>query len=166
MRRILFGLIAAGMGTWVLWWSLSTTARIRASASWPMTDGEIIRSVVARDSTRIRGGGYNHFFRTDITYRYQVAGKPYESDTFTFGTSHTFRTQAEAEAEVAFYAVGRHVEVRYDPSSAARSTVRPGTVPETFRLLIWMAAGFALAGIVSLLWGIIAISKRRRTAWA
>lgn len=160
MRRILFGLIAAGMGCWMFWWSMSTTAKIRASSSWPLTDGEIIRSVVERDSSRIRGGGYNHFFRTDITYRYQVAGTPYESDTFTFGTSHTFHTQAEADAEVAFLAVGRHVEVRYDPSDPKTSTVRPGTVPENFRVINWMAGALALAGVVSLLWGIF--RKRRR----
>jgi hypothetical protein len=160
MRRILFGLVAAGMGSWILWWSLSTTGKIRASSSWPLTDGEIIRSVVERDSTRIRGGGYTHFFRTDITYRYQVAGKRYESDTFAFGTAHTFPTQAEAEAETAFYAVGRHVEVRYDPDDPASSTVRPGTVPETFKLINWMAGPLALAGVISLVWGIAAIVKR------
>ena len=164
LRRVLFGLIAAAMGVWMLWWSLSTTARIRASASWPAADGEIIRSVVARDSSRIRGGGYNHYFRAEITYRYQVAGKPYESDTFTFGTSHTFHTQAEAEAEVAFYAVGRHVEVRYDPSDPATSSVRPGTVPDTFKLITWMAAAFALAGMISLLSGIFSFRKRRSAA--
>ena len=162
MRRIALGLVAAVMGIWMLWWSMSTTSRIRASASWPMTDGEIIRSVVERDSTRIRGGGYNHFFRTDITYRYQVAGKSYESDTFTFGTSHTFHTQAEADAEVAFLAVGRHVEVRYDPSDPKTSTVRPGTVPENFRVINWMAGALAVAGSVSLLWGIFSFLKRRR----
>lgn len=159
MKRILFGVLFAIMGGAILWWCLSTTARIRASSSWPAADGEVIQSSIARDSSRIRGGGYNHFFQANVRYRYSVNGKQYESDTFTFGVPHTFSTQAEAEAETTKYSVGRHVEVRYDPSNPATASVLPGTVPEGFALLQWMSAAFLAVGLISIGSGIF--SKRR-----
>jgi hypothetical protein len=162
MKRILLGLVATMVFGATLWWAMNTTSKIRASASWPATDGEVISAAVARDSTRIRGGGYNHFFRADITYRYRVNGKAYESDTFMFGVPHSFSNQAEAESEVSTYAVGRHVEVHYDPANPASATIHTGTVPEQFRIVLWMAGAGTLAGVLAVLSGFLSRRKRRR----
>ena len=147
------------MGGAILVWCWNTTLRIKASASWPAADGEVVKSAVVLDSSRIRGGGYNVTYRADINYRYVVNSKAYESNVFTFGVPHSFANRAEADAEVARLAVGRHVEVRYDPDDPARSCLQPGVVPETLRLLAWMAGAFTLAGVVSILSGIL--SRRR-----
>lgn len=160
MKRILLGLVAAAMGGAILVWCWNTTSRIKASASWPAADGEVVRSAVVLDSSRIRGGGYNVTYRADIHYRYVVNSKAYESNVFTFGVPHSFANRAEADAEVARLAVGRHVEVRYDPDDPATSCLQPGVVPESMRLLAWMAGAFTLAGVVSILSGIL--SRRRR----
>ena len=160
MKRMMLGLIAALMGGAILVWCWNTSSRIKASATWPATDGEVVRSAVALDSSRIRGGGYNVTYSADIHYRYVVNGKSYESSTFTFGVPHSFASRAEADAEVARLAVGRHVEVRYDPEDPATSCLETGVVPETIRLLAWMAGAFTLAGIISILSGVL--SRRRR----
>ena len=148
------------MGGAILVWCWNTTSRIKASAGWPAVDGEVVRSAVVLDSSRIRGGGYNVTYQADIHYRYVVNSKAYESNVFTFGVPHSFANRAEADAEVARLAVGRHVEVRYDPDDPATSCLEPGVVPETMRLLAWMAGAFTLAGVVSILSGIL--SRRRR----
>jgi hypothetical protein len=160
VKRIMLGLIAALMGGAILVWCWNTSSRIKASATWPATDGEVVRSAVALDSSRIRGGGYNVTYRADIHYRYVVNGKSYESSTFTFGVPHSFANRAEADAEVARLAVGRHVEVHYDPEDPATSCLETGVVPDTIRLLAWMAGAFTLAGIISILSGVL--SRRRR----
>lgn len=160
MRRILFGLIATVMGGAILVWCWNTTSRIKASAAWPAVDGEVVSSAVALDSSRIRGGGYNVTYRADIHYRYVVSSKSYESSTFTFGVPHSFASRAEADAEVARLAVGRHVEVRYDPSDPATSCLEPGVVPDTIKLLGWMTGAFTLAGSISILSGISSRGRR------
>ena len=162
MKRIFLGLVAAMVFGATLWWALNTTSRIRASASWPTTDGEVVSAAIARDSTRIRGGGYNHFYRADVRYRYHVNGKPYESDTFTFGVPHSYSSQTEAESEVATYAVGRHVEVHYDPDNPSSATINSGTVPKQFQVVLGMAGAGTLAGILAVLSGILSRRKRRR----
>ena len=162
MKRILLGSIAAIMGGAMLWWAFATTSRIRASATWPATDGEIVKSVIARDSSRIRGASYNHFYRADITYRFTVNGKAYESDVFTFGVPHTFSDSAGAATETGTYAVGRHVYVHYDPANPKVATINTGTVPEEFKFVVWPAWAFAIAGIVAVASGVISRRNRRR----
>ena len=162
MKRIFLGLVAVMVGGATLWWALATTSKIRASASWPTADGEVVKAAIALDSTRIRGGGYNRLYRADITYRYQANGKSYESDTFTFGVPHSYANRAEAESEVTTYAVGRHVEVHYDPSNPSTSTIHSGTVPEQFQIVTGMAGAFTLAGVLAVLSGIFSRRKRHR----
>lgn len=150
------------MGCAMLWWAFTTTSRIRASAKWPATDGEIVKSVIARDSSRIRGASYNHFYRADITYRFMVNGKPYESDVFTFGVPHAFSDSVEAAAETGTYAVGRHVYVHYDPANPKVATINAGTVPDEFKLVFWTAWPFAIVGILAVASGVISRRNRRR----
>lgn len=147
------------MGAAVLMWWWNTTNRIRASAEWPAVDGEIIHSEIVRDSTRNRGGNYNILHRADVRYRYEVSGRQYESDVFTFGIPHSFDKRADAETEIATYAVGRHVSVRYDPSSPETSCINPGTVPEQFAVLAWMSGAFLVAGLVSIISGSLTLKR-------
>lgn len=147
------------MGAAILTWWWNTTGRIRASAEWPAVDGEVIHSEIVRDSTRIRGGGYSFLHKADVRYRYYVRGHSYESDVFTFGIPHSYYNRAEAETEVATYAVGRHVSVRYDPSNPETSCINPGTVPQQFAVLGWMSGAFLVAGLVSLISGILTLKR-------
>ena len=155
------GLIAAGMGGALVLWTWNTTSRIRASASWPTTMGEVVQSRVVVDSSRIRGGGYNLSYRADVRYRYEVTAKRFESGTFTFGTPRSFADRTGAESEVALYPVGRNVQVYFDRSEPATSCLLPGTVPPDFNILMWMSLGFLVAGVASVSSGVY--SRRNQT---
>lgn len=161
MKRILVGLVAVGIGGALVFWTHNTTSRIRASASWPTTAGEVVRSSVVVDSSRIRGGGYNLSYRADVRYRYEVAAKNFESSTFTFGVQRSFVERTQAESEVALYPVGRNVQVYFDRSEPATSCLLPGTVPPDFDILMWMSLGFLVAGVASVSSGVY--SRRNQT---
>ena len=102
---------------------------------------------------------YNILHRADVRYRYEVSGRQYESDVFTFGVPHSFDKRADAETEIATYAVGRHVSVRYDPSSPETSCINPGTVPEQFAVLAWMSGACLVAGLVSIISGSLTLKR-------
>ena len=161
MKRILMGLIAAGMGGALVLWTWNTTSRIRASASWPTTMGEVVQSRVVVDSSRIRGGGYNLSYRADVRYRYEVTAKRFESSTFTFGTPRSFADRTGAESEVALYPIGRNVQVYFDRLEPGTSCLLPGTVPRDFDILMWMSLGLLVAGVASVSSGIY--SRRNQT---
>ena len=44
---------------------------------------------------------------------------------------------------------------------AATSSLETGVIPDTIKLLAWMSGAFTLAGIISILSGVL--SRRRRT---
>src|SRR5215207_4180911 len=161
MRRILMGLIAAGMGAAILYWMYDTTMKIRASSSWPTADGVVVHSGVAVDSSRIRGGGYTLTYRVDVRYRYQVGSAQYESSTFVFGVPRAYANRATTEAEVATYPIGRHVAVRYDPEEPKTSCLIPGESPEAFPMIGWMSGAFLLAGLISIISGVLSMRNRK-----
>ena len=160
MKRIALGLIAAIMGAAILSWTWNTSLRIKSSAKWPTTQGQVVSSSIVNDSTRIRGGGYNRLYRAAITYQYTVNGKQYKSDTFTFGIPHSFANRADAEHETQVFPVGKTVDVHFDPRNPATASLESGTVPQQFTLLGWMSGLFLVAGLVALVSGILNLRRR------
>jgi len=152
--RVLLGALALLIGGACLYWGLDTTATIRASASWPTVTGAVLASRVERDSTRIRGGGYNRHYVADVRYGYDVAGRRHESGTFVFGVPHAFPDSSAARAEVEAYPPGRQVTVFYDPRDPATSCLTPGMVPAGLGLLLGASGAFALGGLALLALGI------------
>lgn len=159
MRRVLFGLVAAIMGAAILSWTSKTSNRIKAAVNWPTAEGRIITSSVGRDSTRIRGGGYNHYLVPVIQYHYAVNGREYTSSTVIFGTRKRFKTQAEVEQDIAGYPVGKTVPVHYDPTDPGIAALEAGNVPPVFPLMQRMSALFLLIGIVAIVSGILGIRR-------
>jgi len=158
--RVLLGVLALAISGAALFWVVDTRATIRASTGWPTANGVVVSSRVKRDSTRIRGGGYNIHYVADVRYAYEVGGRRYESDTFAFGTSHAFPDSAAALAEVSAYPPGRTVRVYHDPADPATSCLSPGVEPEGFDMLLGMSGVFALGGAFMLALGVRAMRRR------
>jgi len=154
------GVLALIIAVGSLYWTLDTRATVRASATWPAANGVVVSSGVKRDSTRIRGGGYNIHHVADVRYAYEVGGRRYESNTFAFGTAHAFPDSAAALAEVSAYPPGHAVRVYHDPDDPATSCLAPGVEPEGLDMMLGMSGAFALGGLFMLALG--ARSLRRR----
>lgn len=121
----------------------ATQARLEeawASAGWPTVEG----TVVETRTTRKTG--------THVRYRYEVAGREYESDRVRL----VEKLWADGRSEVAArYPEGKRVPVAYDPARPERAVLEPGTS--------WgaVAKKFVGAGIVALLGlGLVAIGVR------
>lgn len=98
------------------WWLRIGWKRGNASMYWPTTQGDIVQSVVQRDSEA-------RFF-PQVQYTYSVAGERFQSDTITY-RGHSLDL-ATAESYTARYPVGSRVTVYYDPDCPAISLLEPG----------------------------------------
>ena len=151
MSRVLLGFGAMLIGGACLVWSFATISKVTASADWPTTDGIVSHSQVERQTSRIRGGGYNVYYDVDIRYRYRVDGEQYESGTFGIGTSHSFGDSSAAQAEVDAYPVGRSITVYYSPEAPEQSALVPQEPPAGLDLLVVLSGLFVVGGAI-LLW--------------
>ncbi len=107
------GLLAA------LWLIRRERARGAASLGWPSTTGTVKASSIA--AYRAQGGKQ---YIAKIAYDYAVNGTSHSGERVRFG--HRAGALAAAEADVAKYATGVPVEVRYDPDKPQTSTLEGG----------------------------------------
>ena len=145
----------------ILQWSTRTATTITESKNWPTAQGTVISSRAPRDSSRVRGGGYNHYYTVDVTYRYLVNGASYQSNVFVFGVPKSLPDSVEAQRVVAAHPVNGSVTVYYDPSDPSRSCLEPGNVPQQFGLLTLMSGAFLLIGLLLLISGGISVARSR-----
>jgi hypothetical protein len=102
-----------------LWLMRRVRALGAASLGWPSAAGTIKASSV--ESYRTQGGKQ---YMAKVAYDYAVNGAPYSGDRVRFG--NRAGALAVAEADVAKYAAGAPVEVRYDPGKPQISTLEGG----------------------------------------
>ena len=102
-----------------LWLIRRVRALGAASLTWPSTAGTIKTSSV--ESYRAQGGRQ---YMAKVAYDYAVNGAPYSGDRLRFG--QRAGALAAAEADVAKYAAGAPVDVRYDPDKPQMSTLEGG----------------------------------------
>lgn len=142
-------------------WSMRTARRISDSKNWPTVQGTVISSQSLRDSSRIKGGGYNHYYTVNVTYRYSVNGGTYQSNVFVFGVAKSFPDSAQAQSVVTAHPVNGPVTVYYDPSDPSSACLEPGKVPEQFGLLTLMSGGLLLVGLLLLISGGVSVARSR-----
>ena len=90
--------------------------RSKASAEWPMTNGEIL---VSKVTTSRSDEGVTH--SADIEYSYSVGRKTYSSDVVVIG-GHDY----SAHGAVHRYPVGAKVPVAYHPKRPHKAVLEPG----------------------------------------
>jgi len=109
----------------------------RKAASWPATDGVIVKSELEPDSDGDSS--------VKITYRYTVNGRDFESSQFSFTA---LRNDLPAKkSRVAKYPVGQRVQVYYDPQKATSAVL------ERDDSLVWL--GIVITGLVFIITALI-----------
>ena len=151
MDPIIFFFIAFGIGlmlTSVRVWRLAS--RERASQSWPLVMGEILRSEVARERRSVAGSRHT-IFVPDVAYAYSLFGVRYEGNTVAFGGYIYTSSPDRAERKCQEYPVGKEVVVFYDPRDPATSSLErtPGSpLPGYLAAVLLGAAGIGLLGFL------------------
>lgn len=122
VTALIIGVALAATGSMVtLWLGKPLRDEAVASASWPTTDGRIVRSTLQQ---RRDDGAWQH--TAEIDYEYEVAGTSFMGTRAWIGDDYWSSPGSEFRDAVQRYPVGRQVNVHYDPAEPARSVLEPG----------------------------------------
>jgi hypothetical protein len=146
----------------------------QSSSSWPVTQGEILTSVVDKKETstrskksrnlRIKGSGISvsnkseksYSYEALVSYSYSVSGEEYVGKRIAFGAI-TKGGRGRAETICESYPVGSQVKVHYDPDDAGSATLEVGIQAQVF-FIPGLGAFFLLMGAA------ILVVRRMRSA--
>jgi hypothetical protein len=117
------GLGCVGLAVAIVASTLGDAINGWSSRAWPKTQGTVVRSSV--EEWQSNKGARS--FQLAAIYRYEVAGKRYESDRIQFCKQLQAGDRARGEEALAKIAPsGRPCPVYYDPSDPSRSCLIPG----------------------------------------
>jgi hypothetical protein len=121
-----FFLIGAGLS----WWGWTIVRNARASAEWPVVQGQITESEleVSRDDEG------DDQYTPRVAYSYSVNGLSYQNFTIKFGET-TYSSERTALEILGRYPVGQAVNVHYDPADPDRAVLEAGVTGGSYIVL-------------------------------
>ncbi|MDH3217219.1 MAG: DUF3592 domain-containing protein [Candidatus Krumholzibacteria bacterium] len=128
----------------------------KASATWPAAYGKIVTSQVTKKSHQSRRNGRQRTTVTywaNLSYRYDVDGLRYTSDTVSFG-EYGSDDPEHARDVVHRYPEGKEVEVHYNPTDPEVAVLEPGVSRSSY-LALGLGLVFSITGAALLVGGII-----------
>ena len=151
---VIAGIALFGFGLFLIYNGRNRGRIGRDSGHWPVADGKVLTSIVAKKSHPTAG----IFHVPRVHYSYAVAGKQYEGDVICPGIEQFgLGSELQAHAKADHYPVGKIVPVHYDPadpSVAVLETTQIGGARNVFGGAIAMVLGvfiFGLAVVISAL---------------
>jgi len=109
---IVIGLIAVGVGVWLLVKSLR-------SEHWPVTDGVILTAEIKSHS-----GEHGDTYSAEVTYSYRVNGTGYTGEKLAIGQMSS--SSGYAQGVLQRYPVGKKVSVHYFPGDPTEAILETG----------------------------------------
>jgi hypothetical protein len=95
------------------------------SRRWPKVQGKILVARIVNGYTSDENDRRVEHFEVEVRYQYQVRGKAYVSERYSFGQDRYSNYEGAMEA-LHGIAAGREVPVYYDPSHPERAVLRKG----------------------------------------
>jgi hypothetical protein len=156
---LLFVLIFAGVGIFLIYRSLQSRKQAEASQAWPGTQGVVSEARVTSSSHTDSDGETSYSYSPHVEYTYQVGGQEYLGQNITFGFKQGYGSPAKAEAITARYPAGGAVTVYYDPANPQQAVLerKAGGFGATLAIgIIFLVIGLcaASAGTFALLAGL------------
>ncbi len=148
---IVFGLIFAAAGLFLLWQGVKEHRACRESRNWPCVEGRITESAV-----QVTRRHHSTSYSPQIAYTYSVAGQAYFSAAVTIGATRTFSSYAKAQTQTAKYPLGQTVSVYYDPQQPAEATLEPGATGGAWGTVLMGVITGGMGGVVLILGLVVA----------
>ena len=149
MMKWLMGLALLGIGVALAFAGGRMVYRSRVSRDWPTVQGTVVSSRV--ETLRSKRAVS---FRPEVSYRYEVNGVPYTSDTVAFD-GHGSGGLADAQAVSRHYVTGAPVTLHYEPADPSVACLQCGDTGLANYIVTAVGAVFALvAG-----WGLLELAR-------
>ncbi len=130
MLRILILSLGAAAGALLIAVSLKPIADAREARNWPTTEATITVSTIEEViTTRKKSGDTNRTermvkYRPAVAYEYFIQGEKHEGSKMTY--SHiAYPSPEQAKSQIAEYAPGDTVQIRYNPAKPQDSVIKP-----------------------------------------
>ncbi len=155
MGRVIVGSILSaiavaliGLAILSLVGKIADNSKLEESNSWPSVAGFVTASeIVQTDANEVVAAKFGRGYLPEVSYRYNVRDRDYESGRITFSKGPP--TVKRAEEAVERYPVGQEVEVFYDPANPAQAMLERSEVPGlVLEGLIFSAIGGLLFGVI------------------
>ena len=117
------------VGGIVLVVGIFSIVRANASESWPMVEGEVIRTDIV--SNRKSGGG-SSTYRAKVEYQYAIDGVTRYGARVSYAGNVSSSNRGSAMAIIDRYPKGSDVTVYYDPADPEESVLEPGISAKIF----------------------------------
>lgn len=131
---LILGAFALGMLA-LLGLGLKNIVRGLTSTGWPVTEGVVAKvtmtTATSRDTRRQTSSTTYH---ADLSFRYTVQRRDYETDQVSWGQTLGSGDPAEAVMLALTYPEGRRVGVSYNPAHPEEAVVKPGLTSSAFLL--------------------------------
>lgn len=85
--------------------------------SWPIAEGIVTesRTSLSTQTSNLKGGGSTDVYCSTVKFKFEVAGKKYESNKITWGAEFASNDKQLVENEIRDYPVGKKIVVHYNP---------------------------------------------------
>jgi hypothetical protein len=137
---MLLGIVIIPLVAFVFFYHWRSRRRLESSQNWLRTDGRVIK--VSADLYD------DNTYGLKIEYEYAVNGYRYTSHRFGFGIGITAKNQADLQAKMAEWPVGKPVQVWLDPKKPVSAALERAAM-QTHEDKIWGAALIALLVLYS-----------------
>lgn len=147
---LIFGVIFAVAGFFIMKYGQKMVDRAKASLDWPSVQGKIVESEVNRERKQTGTGSdkkIETMYTAEIIYSYQVGAQEYESTQRRIGGKTSSSNSSDAYKIVGKYPKGKSVAVYYDPVSPEEAVLEPGVFLET-KVVWYMGGVFFIIGIL------------------
>ncbi|RYZ36613.1 MAG: DUF3592 domain-containing protein [Myxococcaceae bacterium] len=149
MMKWLMGLALLGIGVALAFAGGRMIYRSTASRSWPTVQGTVVESRV--ETLRAKR---SVSYRPEVSYRYEVNGTPYTSDTFAFD-GHASGGLTEAQAVTRHYPTGAPVTLHYEPADPAVACIQCDTLGVSNYVVTLVGMVFAVLSA----WGLMDMAR-------
>ncbi|RKH40584.1 DUF3592 domain-containing protein [Corallococcus llansteffanensis] len=149
MMKWLMGLALLGVGVALAFAGGRMVYRSKVSTGWPTAQGTVVGSRV--ETLRSKRAVS---FRPEVSYRYEVNGTPYTSDTVAFD-GHGSGGLVEAQAVTRHYPAGAPVTLHYEPDDPSVSCIQCGATGFMNYVVALVGAVFAAVSA----WGLMDLAR-------
>jgi hypothetical protein len=131
---------------WMTAWGGYIILRDRRAATWPTTNGKVVKSEVV-NAPRMGGQTNRRMYEPWVEVGYRVDGKRYKTRQLQFGPTTRRSSKDDVQLEVDEYPVGRELTVTYNPNNPYDAVVHRG-VSGGMKLVFWGGVGLMVMTVL------------------
>lgn len=145
---IVFGLLFAGIGLFLLIRGFIDFRTSKESRDWPSVEGQVSTATI---EMKVESGdnGTTRKYSPRVAYTYSISGQQYTSDQVVIGARRWYTSQIKAETKL-MYQSGQQVTVYYNPDKPAQAVLEAGATRGAWGTLA-IGIVFAILGTVILI---------------